>query len=352
MTFTSPLLSVVVAFIAAAILTGMVCYWAIRRDILDHPNQRSSHSTPTPRGGGLAITVVVLAWLAWAGAIGYLDRHAVIAIGVGGALVAIIGWIDDVRSVSVGARLACHFVAAAWAVRWLGGFHVLSIGPSSANLGLWGDLVAVIGIVWATNLFNFMDGIDGIAAVESASIGAIGGVLLLRGSESGLATLSLVMAAAALGFLVWNWPPAKIFLGDVGSGFIGFVFAALAIASENVGAVPLIAWAILAAVFVVDATLTFLRRFRAGLWRHAHRTHAYQRAVQGGWTHAAVSRTVALMNLVLGALAALAVIGRVHLLVAAAIALAFVAAIYLAVGQLQPFRVEEERSGPTSGSGA
>lgn len=349
--FIGPFGTALGACIAASLLTGLIRHWAIRREILDHPNERSSHSSPTPRGGGMAIVVSVLAWLVWAGTTHYLDWKTVIAIGVGGAIVAIVGWLDDVRSLSVRTRLVCHFLAASWAVWWLGGLPVLSVGSSSATLGISGGVLAVIGVVWATNLFNFMDGIDGIAAVECLSIGAIGGALLLAKSSPGLATLSLVMAGSALGFLFWNWAPAKIFLGDVGSGFIGFVFAALAIVSENAGAMSVMVWAILAAVFVVDATLTFGRRFRAGFWRDAHRSHAYQRAVQGGWTHAAVTGAVGLMNLLLGALAAAAAMGRIPLLAAVLLALALVGAVYAAVGQVQPFRVERKYVAPTSSGG-
>ena len=164
-------------------------------------------------------------------------------------------------------------------------------------------------------------------------------------SSPGLAALSLAMAGGALGFLIWNWAPARIFLGDVGSGFLGFMFAALAVASENSGSVPLLAWVILAAIFVVDATLTFVRRLRAGFWREAHRDHAYQRAVQGGWTHAAVATAVGAANLVLGAVAAAAVFGIIPLPLALALAAAGAGAMYLAVGRVKPLFLTRRENG-------
>ena len=328
---------------ATLALTGLVRRWIVRQAILDHPNERSSHATPKPRGGGLAVVFVVLAWLFIAGFFGQLERNTVIGITVGSAAVAAVGWLDDVRSVSALTRLGLHFLAALWTVAWLGGMPLLSLGGSFAVLGVFGGLLAVIGVVWATNLFNFMDGIDGIESVEAISIGATGG-LLLCGSSPGLATLSFVMAGAALGFLFWNWAPAKIFLGDVGSGFIGFVFAALAVASENEHAVPVLTWAILAAAFIVDASLTFGRRLRAGYWRHAHRSHAYQRAVQAGWSHAAVSGAVGVLNVFLGGLAVLAYEGSVPLLVALALAFGSVAAVYAAVERVYPLVVTRSSS--------
>ena len=333
---------------ATFLLTGLVRRWVLRRAILDHPNERSSHTRPTPRGAGIALAFVVLVWLVAAGFAGTLPWSTVIGVAGGGAIVAGVGLLDDVRSLSVRWRLAFHFLAAIWTVAWLGGMPALSMGQSSATLGMAGAALAVIGVVWATNLFNFMDGIDGIAGVEALSIGAIGGLLLVSVSSPGLAQLSFVIAGASLGFLFWNWAPAKIFLGDIGSGFIGFVIAAMAVASENAGAVPLLVWVILSAVFIVDATLTVGRRLRSGHWREAHRNHAYQRAVQSGWSHAAVSRAVGILNLFLGALAAASITGRLSIPVAALLALGLVGGGYAAVELRKPFPVEKQGA-PDSG---
>src|SRR5512132_69558 len=197
---------------ATLLLTGLVRHWLTARAILDHPNERSSHTRPTPRGGGIALALVVLVWLVAAGLGGRLPWNTVIALTGGGAIVAVVGWRDDVQSLSAHWRLAYHFLAATWAVAWLGGLPILSLGQSSPRLGLAGAVIAVIGIAWAINLFNFMDGIDGIAGVEALCIGAIGGTLLMAVSSPGLAQLSFVLSGAALGFLFWNWAPAKIFL--------------------------------------------------------------------------------------------------------------------------------------------
>ena len=324
-------LAVLASVVAAWLLTSVVRNHAVTRAILDLPNDRSLHVTPTPRGGGLAIVIVVLAFLLLAGTIGLVQWNVAIGIGGGGAAVALIGWLDDISSIPALRRLLVHFVAAIWAMVWLGGFRFASFGSQQIDLGLGGSLIAVVGIVWATNLFNFMDGSDGIVAVEVISIGAIGGSLLLTMGNPGLGTLALVLAGAALGFAWWNWAPARVFLGDVGSGFVGFVVATLAVASENAHALPVAAWAVLSCAFLIDATLTLLRRLRIGHWKEPHRTHAYQVAIQGGWSHRAVATWVASVNVVLGILATLAVFGVLPLGLSLGAALAACSALYALV---------------------
>ena len=335
-----PVGAALAAAMLTAIFTGVVRWLALSRSILDHPNERSAHTAPTPRGGGLAVVVVVASWLTLAGFAGIAEWKFVAGVGGGSVAVAAIGWLDDLRSLSANVRLACHFLAATWTVWCLGGMPSLSLGYTNAHLGIAGAVLAVVGLVWMTNLFNFMDGIDGIAGVEALSIGAFGGGLLLVSGAPVLATLSLVTAGAAFGFLLWNWSPARIFLGDVGSGFLGFVFGSLAIASENAQRLPVMIWAILAAAFIVDATITFGRRLRRGYWRHAHRTHAYQRAVQSGRSHAIVSGGVAGLNVLLGAIAIVTFQGHVPLLLGVTLAFALVIAVYMVVEKAKPFTLE------------
>lgn len=290
------------AGIATALLTGAVRRYAIDRGIMDHPNARSSHSQPTPRGGGIAIVVAVLAATALAAVTGLLPPWTAAALS-GGAVIAGIGWLDDRGGVRASVRALVHFAAAGWAVWCLGGMPLVDYGAGSLGLGVAGAVLAVVGIVWATNFFNFMDGIDGIAAGEALTVGLFGGAFLLLGGSTGLAAVAFAAGGASAGFLAWNWSPARIFMGDVGSGFLGFLFGTLAVASQNQG-IPLPVWLLLLGVFCVDATATLLRRVaRGAVWYDAHREHAYQRAVQAGWSHARVSGTVLAVNVVLGLLA-------------------------------------------------
>ncbi len=319
------LLAPVSAAVVSAILTGMVRAYALRSALLDVPNERSLHRTPTPRGGGAAIVVVTLAALATLAASGTIPARVAWALGPGGALVAAVGWLDDRRNVSAPVRAVVHALAAAWAVAWTWG------EPSP------GVILGALGIVWAVNLYNFMDGIDGLAAAEAVSVGAMAGALLLAAGDGALAAVSLLVAAASLGFLGWNWAPARIFMGDVGSGFLGYAFGTLALLSHRSGTLSLALWLLLMGVFLFDATITLLRRMARGeRWYQAHRSHAYQRLVQAGRSHARVTTLAVSVNLGLGALAWLAQQGRLSMSAAALAGTVALTVLYLAIERRRP----------------
>ena len=275
---------------ASAAATGLVTRTLRQRAILDHPNERSSHAVPTPRGGGWGIlAVLVPAWAALGVAPGVL---------AGVVLLAAVSWIDDRRSLPAGPRLLAQAVAIAAGLTALGDGTLVFQGwlPSWADRGL-----TALCWLWFTNLFNFMDGIDGIAGSEAVSVA--GGLALAAGlTEAGLAGAapqlvepSLVVAGAAAGFLVWNWQPAKVFMGDVGSIPLGFGLGWLLFSAAGAGLWP--AALLLPLVFVADASFTLARRALAGKRiLQAHREHAYQRAVQGGWSHARVVCAVLAVN--------------------------------------------------------
>jgi Fuc2NAc and GlcNAc transferase len=237
------------------------------------------------------------------GLTGRLPPHTAIAILGGGALIAVVGWSDDRHSLTVRMRLSAHLAAALWALWWLGGLPTLVVGERAVFLGAFGTALAAAAIMWAINITNFMDGIDGLAGGETATV-ALTAALLIAPTDPALAAAAAITGGAALGFLPWNWRPARIFMGDVGSGFLGFMLAVLAVASERAGALPTLVWLLLYAVFAVDTTITLARRLWWGeRWYAAHRSHAYQRAVQAGWSHARVTAIVLLMNVGLGFLA-------------------------------------------------
>jgi Fuc2NAc and GlcNAc transferase len=280
--------------LVSALLTGLVRHVALRRGVLDVPNARSSHVVPTPRGGGVAIVLACLgAWIALRVS-GELSAALMIALAGGGTLIALVGVLDDHRPLAPWVRLLAHFAAAGWAIYWLGGMPPLQLGTLTVHLGVTGHLLGVLGVVWVLNLFNFMDGIDGIAASEAIFIACAAALLspVLHGGGQ-VASASLVLAAASAGFLLWNWPPARLFMGDVGSGFLGYVIAVLAIAATAEHPAALMVWLILGALFFVDSTVTLVRRLlRKERVHQAHRSHAYQalaarhghRRVTVGWT--------------------------------------------------------------------
>lgn len=286
-------------WVSSLVLTAAVRRYAMRA-LMDVPNARSSHSTATPRGGGLAIAAAFLLAVAGLAAVDMLAGPLAAAFIGGGTLVMLIGWIDDHRHVPARWRLAVHIAAGAWAVYWLGGYSKAALGSYTLQLGWAGEVLALLGIVWLINLYNFMDGIDGLAAGEAVTVALVAAGLLWWAGAPGLALVAMVLAAACGGFLWWNWSPAKIFMGDVGSGFLGYCFAVLMLASEKAGAVPVTVWVILLAVFVLDATYTLIGRvIRGESWYTAHRTHAYQRLTQSGFSHAKVTAGVMLVNLLL-----------------------------------------------------
>jgi len=287
----------VITFVSSMLFTAAVRSYALRI-LLDIPNERSSHHAATPRGGGLAIAITFSVSVALMQSLGVFITSITTALVGGVVLVAAIGWLDDHRHVPARWRVLVHFAASTWTVYWLGGFPSINFGHTTLILGWVGDLLAVIGIVWMINLYNFMDGIDGLAAGEAVTVALVAAGLLWWAGAADLALVAALLAAACGGFLWWNWPPAKIFMGDVGSGFLGYCFAVLMLASEKAHALPLTAWLILLAVFVLDATYTLASRVTRGeKWYTAHRSHAYQRLIQLGHPHVRVTSAVMLVNL-------------------------------------------------------
>lgn len=305
--------------LAAGVMSWTGCGVAMRvlraRAILDHPNERSSHSVSTPRGGGVAVMAVIA--VGWAIVLKHVPdvSGAATLVLIWAVVLAAMSWIDDRRGLGPLPRFAGQALAVA---------AVLALAPPAPVFQEWLPIgldraLTALAWLWFLNLFNFMDGIDGITGVETASVA--GGVALLAvmlGIGDGRAGLAVVMAAAALGFLVWNWHPARLFLGDVGSVPLGFALGWLLLDLAGRGW-----WAaalILPAYYLADATLTLLKRLARGerVWR-AHRSHFYQRAVQAGLSHAQVSRRILILNIGLVAMAALSTIGVSGTVVALAI---------------------------------
>lgn len=287
------------SLLLSAALTGWVRRVALRHGIVDQPNARSSHVRPTPRGGGVAIAATSISGVAFASVLGWMDWQLATALGAGGLLIAAIGFLDDRRSVSVGARLLVHASSAALAVYLVGGLPPLQVGARMVDLGIAGDLLAVVAIVWVTNLFNFMDGIDGIAASEAVTIAGLGALVaahVLLAPD--VVVPSLLFVAACCGFLAWNWPPARIFMGDAGSGFLGFFVAVVALGATRHAPAAAFVWLILGGVFFVDATVTIVRRLLRGARVHeAHREHAYQKLARLWGSHRAVDWVLLAINL-------------------------------------------------------
>ena len=323
---------------AVAVATGVFCWLATgalipilrRRDMLDYPNERSSHFDPTPRGGGIAVTIsILLAWIALH-KVG-LVASSFVSIALGTSLLALVSWIDDLRGLSPGIRLVAQGAAVTI------GILVLASTRSALEALLGSTLFFVAaGLVWIwwINLFNFMDGIDGLAVSEAAAI--CSGLLLFAlvgdGADPAAALLAAGIIGAAIGFLVWNWSPARIFLGDVGSVPLGYLsgFLLLDLASRGRWKIALI----LPLYFLADATITLLRRLLAGerVWE-PHRQHFYQQAVRNGLPHSAVVKRVIAANLLLIGCGWAAENGRAVISLSAAIVTVAVLLVALAAGR-------------------
>lgn len=210
----------------AFLLTAILRRYALANSVIDVPNDRSSHSMPTPRGGGVSIVISFLLAILLLGFLGVADWTFVIALFGAGLGIATIGFLDDHGHIAARWRLLGHFAAASWILYWLGGFPPLLLLGTTLDMGWFGHILAAIYLVWMLNLYNFMDGIDGIAGIEAITV-CLGGVLLLfclgKGLDNEGIWVLAVLASAVLGFLIWNFPPAKIFMGDAGSGFLGVV---------------------------------------------------------------------------------------------------------------------------------
>jgi len=288
-----------VVFFLSWWLTLLLRRYALARSMMDVPNERSSHSVPTPRGGGVAIVAAFTLALPVLASIGLMDQAAMIGILGGGGLVAVIGFADDHGHIAARWRLLGHFVGAGWVLFWIKGLAPVPLFGELVDLRWLGDLLALIYLVWMLNLYNFMDGIDGLASAEAISVGVAACLVYAGCGHSDLMWSVLVLAAAVAGFLCWNFPPARIFMGDAGSGFLGVVLGAVALQAAWEKPELLWSWLILLGVFIVDATWTLLRRLlRGDKVYQAHRSHAYQHATRRTSSHLVVTSTVVLINVV------------------------------------------------------
>lgn len=284
--------------ISAFFLTWVLRRYALARSLMDVPNSRSSHTVPTPRGGGLAIVLGFLCVLPLLYAYDAVDYALLVALMGACALVAIIGFLDDHGHIPARWRLLGHFGAAIWALAWLGGVGQVSIFSYSVDAGIIGCVIACFYLVWMLNLYNFMDGIDGLASVQAITVCLGVSVLYGVGGHLTLYWAPLFLAFAVAGFICWNFPPAKIFMGDAGSGFLGIALGVLSIRSTWVTPDFIWVWLIMMGVFIVDATFTLLRRLLRGEKVYeAHRSHAYQYASRAFGKHLPVTATVAVINI-------------------------------------------------------
>lgn len=259
--------------------TYLVKRIAHKKKLMDVPNERSSHSIATPRGGGIAIVIVWYLGLIMMFLQNSIDNKLFYAL-ISGIFLAFISFLDDIYSLKPGIRIVFQIISVAFALFFVGDIGTIDLGFFSLNIPFYFLLpLIIVGFIWFINLYNFLDGIDAYASVEAVSIAL--GLFICTSSP-----VILVLMASVLGFLVWNWPKAKIFMGDIGSTQLGFVLFVFALYFNKTGEFNFINWLILSSIFWFDASLTIFRRWknREKLSR-PHKKHAYQRIVQAGFSH-------------------------------------------------------------------
>ena len=281
-----------IIFISSYALTWILKLIYHKTSVLDIPNERSSHSVPTPRGGGLAIVVTWYAGITFLFLFHRLDPKLYYAL-LSGALLAVISLVDDFVDLNPSIRFITQFVTSIIAFLILGGFEPINIGAFVFDYKIILYPLVIVGMVWFINLYNFLDGIDGYASVEAISISLI--FLFLTGSP-----VLPVLIACTLGFLIWNWPKAKIFMGDVGSTQLGFIIIVMGIYFHNRNVISFIEWIILLSPYWFDATLTLFLRWRnKEKLSKAHCKHIYQRLVQSGFSQRSIDLLLVSLNLIL-----------------------------------------------------
>lgn len=273
-------------------ITWLVVRFAHRFKMVNQPNERSLHSIPTPRGGGLAIVTSWYIGIIILYCFDLIEQNLFFAL-LSGIVLAIVSFLDDIIELKPLVRLAVQFATAILAFYFLGALRPLIIPSIEINYPLFIYPFAIVGVVWFINLFNFMDGVDGFASIEAIIISLV--LYYFSGD-----ILLLVLTAAIAGFLYWNWPRAKIFMGDVGSTQLGFILIILGIYYHNTMEFSILNWIMLSSPFWFDATLTLLRRIRnKENISTAHRKHAYQRLVQSGLSHLKVDLLLIGLNILI-----------------------------------------------------
>ena len=330
-------LLVLVGFGTSYWLVGIVRRYALAAEIVDLPNERTLHTGRVARGGGLAIVLLTLAVLVAATAWWEVPAGITWPLFIVTVLLGFLGWIDDHYDLPVAARILVQLLAAIVVVAWIGRISSVDFSDAwSLSLEMAAIPLTLFWVVWMANLYNFMDGIDGLAALQGMIGAAAMSLWFYWAGSSGMAMVCLVVFSACAGFLAWNWSPARVFMGDVGSVALGGLFAALSVVAMTRYDMPIIAFAILFIVFIADATLTLMRRIARGerFWQ-PHRSHYYQRAVQAGLSHSSVAAASGVLALVAAAVASLVVAGIISPAAGLAFTLLLVAAAVLFVIRLE-----------------
>ena len=294
------LLALTIIFIGiSVIITAYIRNFSIKNNLLDIPNNRSAHKIPIPNLGGIAIIIPLIFTIVILFSYRMIGEEIGISMIVGLSLVAIVGLIDDCKNLSAFARVSMYIITSGVSLYLIGGVKSIPINEYNYYLGDMGYYLGVLFLVWLTNLYNFMDGTDGFAAIETICVSIFCCFLFYSSGNFPFLIIMLCLVSTTVGFLYWNLAPAKIFMGDVGSCTIGFLFGLLSIYTGKTGVFSISVWLILLAPFIADATFTLFKRIiNKEKWYEAHNSHAYQKLHQLGMSHCKLAIGLLITNLI------------------------------------------------------
>jgi Fuc2NAc and GlcNAc transferase len=347
----SMLVTLLFLLVGSVFLVSLYASYAEGRGLLDVPNTRSAHQIITPRGAGIVFIGIWLLFVLFNFQANVINPEYFWMTFPAPFMMMSLGFWDDLKSLSPRRRLFFQGIAALVVLfvffnfgLEMNGFHLFgvqyffSLGTSVASL------LAVLWLMWSTNLFNFMDGLDGLAAIEALFVFAVTGFLYFTQGDPNLAYLPWGLCCTVLGFLVWNWPKAKVFMGDVGSYSLGFLIAIFALIGDVKFGIPYLLWVIMYSVFWFDATITLLRRLLMGRnVAMAHREHAYQRLHQAGFSHKKILHWVIALNTLLAAMTIWGSVNQEYILPILGVTLLILSVCYYQIERLNPMRKKNEQ---------
>jgi Fuc2NAc and GlcNAc transferase len=323
-------------FIASVICLFVYKKIAIKYDILDYPSKRSSHKIPRPRGSGIVFVILWCIYLLFFLREKHFHTYGWVIIP-SVMLIVLISFLDDIYRVCAKWRFIIYCVASILSIIWLKGFDAVYLGVGMLHLGILGSILAVAGILWSINLYNFMDGIDALAALQAVFVFGVGGYFLWHVGGHVLAMMAFGLVSIMGGFLIWNFPPAKMFMGDSGSTFLGFLVPIFGLLGEKLYHLPVLLWGMLYGFFIFDASITLIRRMIVDInWYEPHRLHAFQRLQLTHTSHRKALSVIFTVNCFVSVLAVLAFFSQRYLLVYLAIEILFLLLFYLWVEKKYP----------------
>lgn len=325
------------ALVCTFLFTSLIRKYAIKKALVDIPGDRTSHDTPTPRGGGIAFVATWLLILLVGVTTGYLDDEFIWLIVPASLLIAFVGFLDDHYDLSSILRFVIQIIVASIFISSIYSMEGATTKSALPYFHYANLFLEIIAIVWSINLFNFMDGIDTLASAEGIYILFIGGVFILLFGGEVEGSLAIILSFSIGGFLLWNLPPAKIFMGDTGSNFLGFIVPAFALICERKYDMPLAIWVILYGAFWYDALLTLIRRMvRKEKWYLPHKLHVYQRLHQSGMSHGKVSLIYLYVNIILAVIAYVAFTYEKMLYVSLTVSILMLTVLYFKAENVAP----------------